>query len=90
MKASASYCFLGLGGEELDKLLFALPADNTTLSAVISERGMYSVYRRLSVSAEEREDMAALQGLAVRDELRSRRLDSLLAGYEEKLTVEWR
>lgn len=90
VKASASYCFLGLGGEELDKLLFALPADNTTLSAVISDRGMYSVYRRLSVSAEEREDMAALQGLAVRDELRSRRLDSLLAGYEEKLTVEWR
>lgn len=90
VKASASYCFLGLGGEELDKLLFALPADNTTLSGVISERGMYSVYRRLSVSAEEREDMAALQGLAVRDELRSRRLDSLLAGYEEKLTVEWK
>ena len=90
VKASASYCFLGLGGEELDKLLFALPADNTTLSAVISERGMYSVYRRLSVSAEEREDMAALQGLAVRDELRSRRLDSLLAEYADGLTVEWR
>ena len=81
---------MGLGGEELDKLLFALPADNTTLSAVISERGMYSVYRRLSVSAEEREDMAALQGLAVRDELRSRRLDSLLAEYADGLTVEWR
>ena len=89
-KASASYCFLGLGGEELDGLLFSLPADNTTLSAVISDRGVYSVYRRLSVSAEEREDMAALQGLAVRDELRSRRLDSLLTGYADGLTVEWR
>ena len=89
-KAAASYCFSGLGGEELDALLFALPADNTTLSAVISDRETYSVYRRLAVSAEEREDMAALQGLAVRNELRSRRWESFLAGYEEKLTVEWR
>ena len=42
------------------------------------------------MSAEEREDMAALQGLAVRDELRSRRLDSLLTEYADGLTVEWR
>lgn len=90
VKASASYCFSGLGGEELDALLFALPADNTTLSSVIYEREMYSVYRRLTVSETEREDMAALQGLAVRNELRSRRWESFLAGYEEKLTVEWR
>ncbi len=89
-KASASYCFLGLGGEELDALLFSLPADGMTLSSIISDRGVYSVYRRLSVSAEEREDMAALQGLAVRDELRSRRWESFLADYADGLTVEWR
>ena len=89
-KVSASYCFLGLGSEELDALLFSLPADAATLSSVIYERGVYSVYRRLAVSAEEREDMAALQGRTAHDALRSRRWESLLEGYADGLTVEWR
>lgn len=89
-KNSPSYCFFGLGGDAFDALLFSLPADGVTLSAVFPQtNGTFSVYRRLAVSETEREDMAALQGLAVRSELRSRRFFDLLATYEATLTVEW-
>lgn len=90
-KSSPTYCFWGLGGEDLDALLFALPADGATLSAVFErETGTFSVYRRLAVSETERADMAALQGLAVRDRLRTLRWDAFLATYESGLEVSWK
>lgn len=90
-KSSPTYCFLGLGGEDLDALLFALPADGETLSAAFEQTtGIVSVYRRLAVSETEREDMAALQGLAVRSRLRTLRWDAFLATYESGLEVSWK
>lgn len=85
----ASYFFLGLGGEAVDTAVFALPTDGMTLSPAVEQDGSFTVYRRLAVSEEEREDMAALQGLAVRDRLRELYWEEFLEEYARDLSVEW-
>lgn len=85
----ASYFFLGLGGDAVDTAIFSLPTDGATLSPAVEQDGSFTVYRRLAVSETEREDMAALQGLAVRDRLRELHWTEILEGYAKDLTVEW-
>lgn len=60
-----------------------------TLSGAVEQTdGSFAVYRRVAVSETEREDMAAMQGLAVRDRLRSLAWERLLASYSEGLEVQ--
>lgn len=89
-RQKAGWFFRGLGGEAVDAAVFALPADGTTLShAVEQTNGCFAVYRRAAVSETEREDMAAMQGLAVRDRLRDLAWEELLETYSAGLTVSW-
>lgn len=85
----AGWFFRGLGGEAVDAAVFALPADGATLSPVVEQaNGSFVVYRRVAVSETEREDMAAMQGLAVRDRLRDLAWEQLLASYSAGLEVQ--
>lgn len=88
-KRRASDFFLGLGGDAVDTAVFSLPEDSETLSGVVRAGDVYAVYRRLPVTATEREDVAAMQGLAVRDRLRSLRWEAFLAPYRSDLHVNW-
>ena len=88
-KRRASDFFLGLGGDAVDTAVFSLPEDGATLSGVVRTGDGYAVYRRLPVTAAERADVAALQGLALRDKLRSLRWESFLSPYRTNLRVNW-
>lgn len=88
-RKKAGYFYRGLGGEAVDAAVFGLPADGVTLSGAVEQTdGSFAVYRRVAVSETEREDMAAMQGLAVRDRLRSLAWERLLASYSEGLEVQ--
>lgn len=85
-----TWYFLGLGGDAVDGAVFSLPADGATLSAAVAlSDGTFAVFRRFSVSETDRDDMVAMQGLAVRDRLRNLAWEQLLATYTEGLSVVW-
>lgn len=85
-----TWYFLGLGGDAVDGAVFSLPADGTSLSAAVAlSDGTFTVFRRFSVSETDRDDMVAMQGLAVRDRLRDLAWEQLLATYAEGLSVVW-
>lgn len=89
-KKKAGYFFLGLGSDSEDRSIFSLSADGASFSGAVEQSdGSAIVYRRLSVSEEEREDMAALQGKAVMERLREIRFAELLDEYGAELTVSW-
>lgn len=88
-RRKAGWFFRGLGGEAVDNAVFSLPADGTTLSPAVEQNGTFAVYRRAAVSETEREDMAAMQGLAVRDRLRDLAWEQLLETYSAGLSVSW-
>lgn len=85
-----AWYFLGLGGDAVDGAVFSLPADGTSLSAAVTlSDGTVAVFRRSSVSETDRDDMVAMQGLAVRDRLRDLAWEQLLGTYTDGLSVVW-
>ena len=88
-KRKAGDFFLGLGTEAEDAAVFGLPEDGATLSPVTETGDSCTVFRRLPVSDTAREDVAAMQGLAVRDRLRDVKWNALLDEYRDQLTVSW-
>lgn len=89
-RQKVGWFFRGLGGEAFDDAVFSLPTDGETLSGAVEQSdGSFVVLRRLAVSETEREDMAAMQGLAVRSKLRDLAWEQLLETYRAGLTVSW-
>lgn len=87
-RKKASYFYRGLGGEATDGAIFSLPDDGKTLSGTVEQKdGTAVVYCRVAVSETEREDMAAMQGLAVRNKLRDLAWEQLLETYRTGLQV---